>query len=208
MYIEAIYMGKTRTEDGQLLYHLTALRNLDSIIQYGLLPRSQLIQNGMCFEDVADPSIIDKRSVLNLDRYVPFHFHPYSSYDVAVKNSHHEEFIYICIYRTYARRMGFLVLPMHPLSVTDHFELLPYDEGIKQIDWDAMEQSATLSPYHKSVHMAECLTDQPVPVNGFFAIYVRNEDVQKIVQEKLKSVFPPYRPHVNVQRKWFPDERM
>lgn len=203
-------MGKTRTEKGALLYHLTALRNLDSIILYGLLPRYQLIQNGMYFEDVADPSIIDKRSLLNLDRYVPFHFHPYSSYDVAVKNSHHEEFIYICIYRNYARRKGFLVLPMHPLSSTDHFELLPYDKGIEKIDWDAMEQSATLSPYHKSVHMAECLTDQPIPVSDFSAIYVRNEDVQKIVQEKLESVFPAYYygPRIYIQPKWFSDERM
>lgn len=61
-------------QDGKLLYHLTKKDNLESIIKYGLLPREELIQRGMVFEDVADPEILFFREEHNLNKYVPFHF--------------------------------------------------------------------------------------------------------------------------------------
>ena len=76
-------MGKIQS--GQLLYHLTKLSNLDSIIEHGLVSRGILERNGAAFADVADPEIMRKRKEFGLDTYIPFHFHPYSSFDVAVK---------------------------------------------------------------------------------------------------------------------------
>ena len=81
---EVFNMGKIR--EGKLLYHLTQLSNLDSIISHGLVPRSVLEQHGAFFSDVADSEIMRKRKAFGLDTYIPFHFHPYSSFDVAVKN--------------------------------------------------------------------------------------------------------------------------
>lgn len=49
------------------------------------MPRKILRENTVTFGDVADPEIIRKREVLGLDGYIPFHFHPYSAFDVAVK---------------------------------------------------------------------------------------------------------------------------
>ena len=90
-------------KNGKLLYHLTELKNLESIVRLGLVPRKVLLENEVKFEDVANPEIIIKRQELGLSEYIPFHFHPYTAFDVAVKNQHMgEEMIYICIQRELA----------------------------------------------------------------------------------------------------------
>ena len=188
-------MGKIQS--GQLLYHLTKLSNLDSIIEHGLVSRGILERNGAAFADVANPEIMRKRKEFGLDTYIPFHFHPYSSFDVAVKNSYDEEFIYICITRRLARANNFLILPKHPLSA-EEVQLLDYDTGIAAIAWDAMESSSTLSDYNKNVRMAECLTEKVVPVNYFHSIAVRDESIKRIVEQKLQIVHGT-RPYVNIQ---------
>lgn len=178
-------MGKI--ENGKLLYHLTKLSNLDSIIKEGLVSRRILESRHMVFGDVADPQIMSKRKEFRLDCYVPFHFHPYSSFDVAVKNTHSDEFIYICIMRTFAKGKGFLILPKHPLSI-DEVKLYSFDEGMEKIDWNAMESSSTTSDHCKNVRMAECLTDETIPVSCFQSIAVRNQEVKEIVEGKLEVV--------------------
>lgn len=188
-------MGKI--ESGLLLYHLTKLSNLDSIIENGLVSRKILEENNTDFEDVANPLIMDKRKEFGLDKYIPFHFHPYSSFDVAVKNSHDDEFVYICILRILAKDNEFLILPKHPLSVDD-VNLFDYDSGMDRIDWEAMERKATESGHCKNVKMAECLTELVVPTECFHSIAVRNPEIKKIVVEKLKRA-KGEKPYVDVQ---------
>lgn len=79
-------MGIGNAKNGKLLYHLTELKNLESIVLLGLVPRKVLLENEVKFEDVANPEIIIKRQELGLSEYIPFHFHPYTAFDVAVKN--------------------------------------------------------------------------------------------------------------------------
>ena len=52
----------------KLLYHLTSLNNVDSILDSGLQPRSAL--NG--FHDIADAEILAGRAEHGLDNYVLF----------------------------------------------------------------------------------------------------------------------------------------
>ena len=186
-----------KIRDGRLLYHLTKLSNLDSIIENGLVSRKILEDKAVTFADIADNDIMDKRKKFGLDKYIPFHFHPYSSFDKAVINKYNEEFIYICITRELARNKNFFILPKHPLSI-EEVEILDYDEGINSIDWEAMEKSSTESSYIKQVKMAECLTELVVPVECFTQIAVRNEEIKEEVEEKLK-IFGQAKPHVNIQ---------
>jgi hypothetical protein len=192
-----------KIQDMMWLFHLTKLSNLDSIIEIGLASRKLLLEQGVLFADIADHNIMDKRKEYGLDGYVPFHFHPYSSFDVAVKNTNRgEEFIYICIERELARVNGFLILPRHPLNL-DEVELLEYDDGIRAIDWTTMEASSMSSEYARQVRMAECLTNKIVPVNCFQSIAVRNDDVKSYVEQKLTAVIgnSPYvdvRPWLNI----------
>jgi hypothetical protein len=179
-------LGIESAKTGKLLYHLTRLENLPSILEHGLVSRQFLLDNQSDFEDVADPDIITKRTELGLDKYTPFHFHPYSSFDVAVKSTYSdEEFIYICITRKLARHNNFKILPMHPLSM-DECILYEYDEGFEEIDWDTLTQKGLTSEYAKHVKMAECITELMIPSEHFKSVAVRNEKIKK----RLKACLP------------------
>jgi len=58
-------MGLEGVRDKKLLYHLTKVNNMETIINRGLLPRKylleHLLEHGMLFGDVADPQIISRR---------------------------------------------------------------------------------------------------------------------------------------------------
>lgn len=197
-------MGIATAKTQKLLYHLTEIDNLDSILKYGLLPRKLILEQSIKFTDVADPNIIDKRTELGLDGFTPFHFHPYSAFDVAVKHAHNpKEMMYICITRELARYNNFYILPQHPLS-SDDFELFGYDEGFDKIDWDTLMEKNRTDTYAKEVKMAECLTDLIIPPKCFQCIYVPSIEARQIVTDILEKHgidCPP--PFVNVQPMWF-----
>lgn len=181
-------MSSDKIRQGKLLYHLTKLSNLDSIIEHGLVSRKTMKDNGLQFFDIADRAIISKRTTLGLDEYTPFHFHPYSSFDVAVKSTYsNEEFIYICIKRDLAQSNDFKILPRHPLNSEQSFQLYDYNEGFEKIDWDKMHARGAEDSYTKGVKMAECLTSLNIPAKHFHCIYVKNEETQMIVKKKLMS---------------------
>jgi len=173
---------------GKLLYHLTRLSHLDSILEHGLISRKLVKDNDVRFFDIADSEIISKRTELGLDEYTPFHFHPYSSFDVAVKSTYEDEdFMYICITRELAKHNKFKILPRHPLNNEDNYQLYDYEEGFEAIDWDTMHTLGTEDRYTKNVKMAECLTSLIVPAKLFHCIYVKNEETRSVVRNKLQS---------------------
>lgn len=197
-------MGLEGVREKKLLYHLTKLSNMEEIIDHGLLSRRYLLEQNMIFGNVADPEIITKRERLDLDQYIPFHFHPYSAFDVAVKNTHPtEKFVYICIKRALAELCNFRILIKHPLSQRDCI-LYDYTDGINKIDWDTMEKAGTADEYSRNVKMAECLTDKSIPAELFQCVYVPDEETKKYIEELFqnKGIIeqPPY---VNIQSMWF-----
>ncbi|MCD8054924.1 MAG: DUF4433 domain-containing protein [Lachnospiraceae bacterium] len=197
-------MGLENVKSGKLLYHLTKLKNLESIIRFGLVPRKVLLENTVTFEDIANPEIIVKRERLGLDEYIPFHFHPYTAFDLAVKKQHiNDEMMYICINRELARRNNFKVLPKHPLSLED-YQLYDYEEGFNRIDWDTMAKVGLTDSDSKQIKMAECLSAKVIPVDCFLCFYVSSEQSKEFVENALRAYgveFPP--PFVNVMPQWF-----
>ena len=197
-------MGLENVKSGKLLYHLTELKNLESIIRFGLIPRKVLLENTVTFEDIANPEIIVKRERLGLDEYIPFHFHPYTAFDLAVKKQHaNDEMMYICIRSQLARRNNFKVLPKHPLSLED-CQLYDYEEGFKRIDWDTMAKVGLTDPDSKQTKMAECLSAKVIPVDCFQCFYVPSEQSKEFAENTLRAYgikFPP--PFVNVMPQWF-----
>lgn len=197
-------MGIEKAKTGKLLYHLTKLENLESIIENGLLPRKEVIKQRIKFGDIANADIISKRTELGLDLYTPFHFHPYSAFDVAVKHTYQgQNMIYLCLDRELAKQNNFKILPMHPLS-DDEFILYEYDEGFQQIDWDTLVEKNRDDEYAKHVKMAECLTEKIIPINCFKCIYVPSEDIKEktlCILNRNGVDFPP--PYINVMGVWF-----
>lgn len=197
-------MGLEKAKTGKLLYHLTSLNNLESIIKRGLLPRRIMMQNRNAFFDIADQNIISKRQVYGLDQYTPFHFHPYSAFDVAVKSRYNaQEMVYLCIGRELAIANDFKILPKHPLSQSECV-LYDYREGFEQIDWDVLMEANRVDNYAKEVKMAECLTDKIIPINYIEVIFVPSEEVKEIVLNMLqKNGINTSTPYVYVQSVWF-----
>lgn len=197
-------MGLNRAKDGKLLYHLTELKNLQSILNGGLQPRRQLEQSRMNFVDIADPEIILRRRNLELDSFVPFHFHPYSAFDAAVKHSHvNDTLLYICISRKFAQEHDFKILPKHPLA-EENFTIYDYNEGLSKIDWDTMMEVGNYSKEAKNIKMAEALCSDIIYAHNFHSITVASTTDKNRVENILHAnciAFPP--PYVDVQVEWF-----
>ncbi|GMO15559.1 MAG: hypothetical protein Pg6A_01710 [Termitinemataceae bacterium] len=93
---------RTKVSDGKMIYHLTALDNIESIIRHGLLCR----ENINPITDVADQEIIEKRRVMGLLSYVPFHFFVKNPFDGAVIKNHFDtKFVYLSVYRSDAKKI-------------------------------------------------------------------------------------------------------
>lgn len=197
-------MGIETAKNQNLLYHLTKLSNLKSIIDHGMLPRRKVIEQRLGFGDIADAQIISKRQELGLDIYTPFHFHPYSAFDVVVKHKYqNEDMIYLCITRRKAQHDNYKILPKHPLSVSE-CQLYNYDEGFERIDWETLQEKNRLDGYAKQVKMAECLTEKTIYINEFYCMYVKSDIVRDKVIRILNDNgvdFPP--PNIYIQEVWF-----
>lgn len=175
----------TPIRDRKCIYHLTALDNLNSIIDNGLLSRKSLAQCNMSFADVADREIIEKRKSLNIVDCVPFHFHTYTDFDVCVQHQHSKEFIFLAIFKNKARDKGFLIIPKHPLSCESH-EIFAYDKGITQINWDIMELTREQDGYDSRVRMAECLSNHcDLDISDINIIFVPNAEIEQSVHDIL-----------------------
>jgi len=177
----------------KLIYHLTALRNIPSILEKGLLPRNQLSD----FQDIADKAIIEKRQGLVLEGYVPFHWFVKNPFDGVVQKTHSDTpFALIAVERERAAKANWKILVRYPLA-NGEMELLDYAAGFQAIDWDVMDRRDYRDPNCKSVCMAECLAQGPVPVTEFFAIYVRNAVEELKVRKWANRLGAPIRIYVN-----------
>ena len=198
-------MGIEEAKTQKLLYHLTQVDNFQSIVHNGMLSRRAIVEDHIHFSDVADMEIISKRTELCLDAYIPFHFHPYSAFDVAVKNTYDaQRMMYMCITRSLARRSGFKILPKHPLSLEECF-LYDYDEGFDLIDWDTMTTKNLHTDYAKEVKMAECLTDLRIPIEWFSQLYVPSQEVKDELVAIMYAEDVPEedKPNINILPIWF-----
>ena len=175
------------------IYHLTSINNLPSIIRDGLLSRASLQEQQITYTDIANEDILSKRSRKELDKCVPFHFHTHTEFDVAVQKQRQSEgpYIYLAVERVVARNKKFKIIPRHPISSGSKIEVLEYDAGFSQIDWDVMNTPKGNPPnpnYDGHVRMAECISPYcDVPFEDIYMIFVPNEDVKEQVDQLVKS---------------------
>lgn len=164
-------------KDGRLLYHLTAVENLESILSNGLAPRNIIGK----FTDVADQQIIDKRTEKDLNGLVPFHFFAGSPFAGAVQRRHNEKsFVFITVSRSFAKLNGFKILTQHPLSLEDCTPK-SYEDGFASIDWDTMEKREYQDHNCCEICMAECLSPNVIHPSNFFSIYTKNDEINEHV---------------------------
>lgn len=175
----------TRDKDGKLLYHLTALENLESIFQHGLQPRAAL--TGYNFNDVADAEILNSRETHGLEAYVPFHFFAKNPFDYGVQRSRPDQsLILITVRRDVAKDNNWRAIPQHPLA-EEGYKILDYAEGLEAIDWALIAKREYDDRACKVACMAECLSPDIVLANRFFSIYVKTEADMGVVNKLVKQ---------------------
>lgn len=177
-------------KDQVFIYHLTAIRNLESILENGLLSRKRIQKKKLNYCDVANPEIIEKRMGSNLENFVPFHWRSKTPFagDVMKRNKD-TDFCYILIRRTVAKDNDFKVVPTHPLHGVP--EVLDYITGFNKINWDLMDTKAYSNEECKETSMAECLAPKVVNPKIFDFICVKNTDSRsKVYNIILRSNLP------------------
>lgn len=179
-----------------LVYHLTSLENMPSILSLGLLPRSKLTT----FTDVADPEILVERRRLKLEDRVPFHFFARNPFAGRVQMSNRSRrFVLIAVKRTVARDLHWKIIPRHPLAGAD-IQIMDYDQGFAAIDWTTMNKRTYADPRCKSTCMAECIAPTTVGASLFSNVFVREStyaDMRHMVAAAGLTM------HVNVNEKMF-----
>lgn len=178
----------TLPSQGKLLYHITHLDNLSSILEYGLMPRSTLLANKYKFVDIADPDILSKREEYQtaLSQFVLFHFYPKNPFDCAVCNSYgSDNMAIIAIRRSLYREYDFHIIPSHPLD-SNTPDICSYEDGITRIQWDILDRTGGLdrdyrNPEIRKACMAECISEYTIPPEDFSFIYVRTKQAKNMI---------------------------
>ena len=185
-----------KPSQGKLLYHITHIDNMQSILELGLLSRSELEKKGIVdFIDIADPEILSKRSNYKevLSKYVLFHFYAKNPFDGAVcKKYGSENMVIITIDRELHKENDFFIIPSHPLD-SDTPDIYPYHEGFCKIRWDILDREVGRDYRDSEIKkacMAECVMEYTIPPNIFRYIFVNNEKAKDRINsmEMSKSV--------------------
>ncbi len=175
--------------DKKLVYHLTAVSNLESVRKHGLLSRRELRAKEILFTDVADDEILSLRQPFELDGMVPFHFFSKNPFDYAVTRTRPKDrFVLISVYRSFAAQNSWKIIARHPLSDSESPELLTWNDGLDKIDWHQMDRpdrNYDLDHNCKMVCMAEALSPSAVQLDQVARIYAPSDATKAIVQLAL-----------------------
>jgi hypothetical protein len=203
--IEGEHMS-TPPSKGKLLYHITHINNIESILKYGLMSRKEAKKRQIKFEDIADHDILSKRDSYKTDlsEYVLFHFYPKNPFDGAVCQKYgSENMAIITIQRKLYKNYKFYIIPSHPLD-SDIPNIYPYEEGLEKIKWDILDSDNR--DYHnqdvKKACMAECIMQYTIEPKNFFCIYVYNESNKQKIENLCKQL--NIKVDVNVINNMFP----
>ncbi len=191
-----------KIKKGLLVYHLTSLENLPSILEHGLKSRATL--SSANFDDIADQEIITSRRKNGLEELVPFHFFSKTPFDYAIQHNHREQlFVLVTVKRSYASENNWRIIPSHPLSGQTP-DVMDYKPGFDAINWDLMESDHhryDTNPEYKQTCMAECLSTSTVDAKNFHSILVRRVDDEIRVRTMLDNF--GLRIHLNIQPHMF-----
>lgn len=181
----------TKPSEGKLLYHITHVDNMQSILNNGLMSRQQLLNMKNQFVDIANPEIIEKRDEYNhLSNYVLFHFFAKNPFDCAVCHAYGiNNMAIITINRERHKDNKFRIIPTHPLD-TNTPKIYNYEEGYPLIAWDILDMPANRDyndPIIKKACMAECIVEDIIQPEDFYFVYVYNEQTKSKINKMMNQ---------------------
>lgn len=190
-----------------LLYHITHLENLASILQKGeLMAHSKVNAGQLNYNDIAHHDIQSRRSTTSIDiapygilhDYVPFYFAPRSPMLYTIKNGNVKGFygdqsdiIYLIsdVEQIVQSGRKFVFTDGHAImALTEFYNDLSY---LNKIDWEVMKSKYWFDtddfPDRKRRRQAEFLVKGSLPLKHFLGIGVYNDQVKQKVNEILDA---------------------
>jgi len=204
-----------------MVYHITHLRNLPSILAAGgLLACGTLRKAGLGYTDIAHQHIQDRRSSKLvpcgpggvLHDYVPFYFAPRSPMLFAIHRNNvvgyddgQEPVVHLVSAAQHIEKLGlrFVFSDGHgTMFYTDFFDSL---DALDRVDWPVMRATFWADTYddndRKRRRQAEFLVHQIMPWSGVLSIGVMSATVRTQVQAMLAGA--THRPAVIIRRDWY-----
>lgn len=191
----------------KLLYHITDIKNLPSILERGaLVAHSQVSSNKITYADIAHGNIQDRRAITEvplppygmLHDYIPFYFAPRSPMLYAIKQGIVENYegkqsdiIYLVSKTNVMEKYNkdFVYTDGHGImALTEFYKDL---EDLDKVDWNVMKSKYWFdnedNPDRKRRRQAEFLVHEQVELNCFMGIGVYNQQMKEKVNEILKE---------------------
>lgn len=183
----------------KLLYHITHMNNIDSILKNdGLLAYALMHQQQLTYQDVANVDVQDKRQQKNvpispggnLHDYVPFYFAPRSPMLYAILNggTEQKEIVYFMTNTQTIQEnpFDFIFTDSHAIMrLTNYYSNL---NDLDKIDWDVMNSKYWHDhpdyPNRKMKRQAEFLIYQKVTLSACIGFAVYNKEAE----QKLRSI--------------------
>ncbi|PIC63460.1 hypothetical protein CSV79_11740 [Sporosarcina sp. P13] len=197
----------------KLLYHMTHINNIPSIVKSnGLYSHSLIHKKSVSYQDVANIDIQDKRGQKivpispggNLHDYVPFYFAPRSPMLYAIVNGgiSQEEIVYFMTNTQNVHRdeNNYVFTDSHAIMrLTNFYSNL---QDLDQIDWDIMQSKYWHDhidyPNRKMKRQAEFLIYNQLSMSSCigFAVYNKEAELKlrKILNDLDQDIFIGIRP--------------
>ncbi|RUS93012.1 hypothetical protein DSM106972_097600 [Dulcicalothrix desertica PCC 7102] len=189
------------------VYHITHIRNLQSILQLGgLIANNRLKQQQISYQDIAHGSVQDRRALIRvpcaaggcLHDYIPFYFAPRSPMLYTINKGNVEGYtegqtpvIYIITEAEIiaANNLVFAFTDGH--AVMDYSEFYDDLQFLNMIDWDIMRErywnNTPSDGDRRRRRQAEFLVHQFCPWSLIAQIGVINNTVKSQVEQILQN---------------------
>ena len=199
---------------GKLLYQMTSLYNIPSIIEHGIISRKMLESTRIPFNDICSYNVSENRkhSQLGLSAYVSFHFFPRTLFEKSACNRiGYDNLAIISIYRpkNSEKVNQYKIIPTHPLSGGNH-QLFTYKNGIQKVRWNILDDYDAYDHKYdytnnmtRCATMAECLVPQKVEPDEIAWIFVYNEKGKRYLLSKL-GLNHPFSNKITINKNMFP----
>lgn len=189
----------------KLLYHITDINNLESILQHGGLLASNVVkQKDVEYENIAHNNIQDRRAMKivplpphgNLHDYVPFYFASKSPMLYAIHKGQVEgyekgqnQIIYLISRTDIIHNAGLDYVFTDGHAVMGFTEFFKNLEDLDKVDWEVMKSrfwfDTEEDPDRKRRRQAEFLVHEAVPINVLLGFAVKDEEIQRKVEEVI-----------------------
>lgn len=191
-----------RLSENILLYHLTHINNLQSILHQGSLWSHALVRkHAISYKDVANQDVQTRRERTkipigvagSLHEYVPFYFAPRSPmlYVLCMQQIPQNDIVYFMTNKEMIQQhcSSFVFTDAHAIRRLTNFYTQLSD--LNKIDWELMKASQWADtdddPNRKARRQAEFLVYNEVPLSACLGFAVYSNSAKRKVEEMLQE---------------------